>query len=137
MTVADIPEALGLWRGIEGITLFASDSVEGITQYLARNPGLSVTAWLDGELVGACMAGHDGRRGYLHHVAVVPGCRLRGIGRAMVQWCLAKLTAAGIGRCHILVDVDNVEGLEFWKHLGWEVRPQVHLMSFTTNPERA
>lgn len=137
MTVADIPDTLQLWRGMKGITLFASDSVEGITDYLTRNAGLSVVAHLDSELVGACMAGHDGRRGYLHHVAVVPNCRLRGIGRAMVKWCLDKLTAEGIGRCHILVDVDNIEGLEFWKRLGWEVRPQVHLMSFTTNPERA
>jgi ribosomal protein S18 acetylase RimI-like enzyme len=137
MTVADIPEALRLWTGMKGITLFASDSVEGITQYLHRNPNLSVVAHLDGELVGASMAGHDGRRGYLHHTAVIPGCRLRGIGRAMVEWCLARLTAEGIGRCHILVDVDNIEGLEFWKRLGWEVRPQVHLLSFTTNPERA
>jgi ribosomal protein S18 acetylase RimI-like enzyme len=137
MTVSDIPQTLRLWQGMKGITLFASDSVDGITQYLNRNPNLSVVAWLDGQMVGALMAGHDGRRGHLHHAAVVEGCRLRGIGRAMVDWCLAKLTSEGIGRCHILVEADNVDGLAFWKHLGWESRPQVHLMSFTTNSERA
>ena len=72
MTVADIPDALALWDGMKGISLFPSDSVAGITRYLKRNPNLSVIAHSNGKLVGACMAGHDGRRGYLHHVAVVP-----------------------------------------------------------------
>lgn len=137
MTVADIPAALALWDGMPGISLFPSDSVEGITRYLERNPGLSVVAWLDGAMVGASMAGYDGRRGYLHHVAVVPNCRLRGIGRAMVDWCLAALQAQGVGRCHILVNADNDDGRKFWEHLGWELRPQVHLMSFTTDPAKA
>lgn len=137
MTVVDIPDALRLWCGMKGISLFASDSSEGITQYLNRNPNLSVVCRLNGEVVGASMAGHDGRRGYLHHVAVVQGCRLRGIGRAMVEWCLARLMAEGIGRCHILVEADNIDGMRFWKHLGWETRPQVQLLSFTMDAERA
>jgi putative acetyltransferase len=137
MTVVDIPEALSLWNGMPGITLFPSDSIEGISRYLKRNPELSVVARLDGQLVGACMAGHDGRRGYLHHTAVVPGCRMRGIGRKMVEWCLAKLEAEGLGRCHILVEAGNCEGMKFWEHLGWGTRPYLHLMSFTIDAERA
>jgi N-acetylglutamate synthase len=137
MTVADIPAALALWNGMPGISLFPSDSVEGITRYLERNPNLSVVAKSDGQLVGACMAGHDGRRGYLHHTAVVPGCRLRGIGRAMVEWCLKALTTEGLGRCHILVDADNAEGMKFWERLGWGTRPYLHLMSFTMDADRA
>ena len=136
MTVADIPDALSMWNDMPGISLFPSDSVEGITRYLERNPNLSVVARLDGQLVGASMAGHDGRRGYLHHVAVVPGLRLRGIGRAMVDWCLEEFKKVGLGRCHILVNADNEEGLHFWKHLGWDVRTQVHLMSFTIDANR-
>lgn len=137
MTPADLPAALALWSGMEGLSLFPSDSVEGLARYLGRNPGLSVTGWLDGQLVGAALAGHDGRRGWLHHVAVAPGCRLRGIGKAMVEWCLAALTAEGIGRVHILVNADNEPGKEFWRRIGWGERPMVHLMSFTTDPDRA
>lgn len=137
MTATDIPDALDLWNGMKGISLFPSDSINGIARYLERNPNLSVVAHLDGQLVGACMAGHDGRRGYLHHVAVVPGCRLRGIGRAMVDWCLEALANEGLGRCHILVDADNLDGIEFWKRLGWGTRPHLHLMSFTMDESRA
>ena len=136
MTAADIPAALALWTGMDGLSLFPSDSVEGIGRYLDRNTGLSVICQLDGRVVGAALAGHDGRRGWLHHVAVVPGCRLRGIGRAMVEWCVARLKAHGIGRCHIFVNAANAEAKVFWNHVGWDERPNVHVMSFTTDPDR-
>lgn len=138
MTFADIPDALALWAGMPGITLFPStDSPDGLSRYLMRNPGLSVVIRVDGCLIGAALAGHDARRGYLHHVAVAPDFRRRGLGRKMVEWCLAALTAEGIGRCHIFINADNQEGKGFWKHVGWEERPSVHVMSLTTNPERA
>jgi GNAT superfamily N-acetyltransferase len=69
-------------------------------------------------------------------VAVVPECRLRGIGRAMVRWCLERLTAAGVGRSHIFVNADNADAKVFWRHVGWDERPSVHVMSITTNPDR-
>ena len=55
----------------------------------------------------------------------------------MVEWCLARLTDQGIGRCHILVNADNDDGKVFWRRIGWDERPMVHLMSITTDPDRA
>ena len=138
MTVADLPACLALWTGMPGITLFpATDSPDGLKRYLTRNPGLSVVAHLNGRLVGAALAGHDARRGYLHHVAVAEEHRRKGLGRTMVEWCLRALKAEGIGRSHIFVDAGNDEGKEFWRHVGWEERRGVHVMSVTTAPERA
>lgn len=138
MTVADLPACLALWTGMPGITLFpATDSIEGLTRYLDRNPGLSVIALRKGKLVGAGLAGHDARRGYLHHVAVIEEHRRKGLGRTMVEWCLRALKAEGIGRCHIFVNAGNDEGKEFWRHVGWEERLSVHVMSVTTDPDQA
>ena len=111
MTVADLPACLGLWDGMPGITLFpATDSPAGLKRYLARNPELSVVAVHDGRVVGAALAGHDARRGYLHHVAVAEEHRRKGLGRTMVEWCLRALTRDGIGRCHICGNAGNDEG---------------------------
>ena len=68
-----------------------------------------------------------------------PWCRLPvgGIGRAMVDWCLQAIANDGLGRCHILVDADNLDGIEFWKRLGWGTRPHLHLLSFTMDENRA
>ena len=126
-----------LWAGMPGLSLFPCDSPEGLSRYLDRNPGLSVVARTNGQLVGAALAGHDARRGFLHHVAVASDYRRRGLGRMMVEQCLAALTADGIGRCLILVNADNEEAKEFWRKIGWIDRPNVHVMSITPCPERA
>ena len=136
MTVADLPACLALWDGMPGLSLFpATDSTTGLTRYLTRNPGLSVVALYEGRLVGAALAGHDARRGYLHHVAVAEEHRRKGLGRAMVEWCLRALTAEGLGRCLIFVNPGNDEGKGFWRHIGWEER-SVQVMAVTTDPER-
>jgi ribosomal protein S18 acetylase RimI-like enzyme len=84
MVEADIPAALALWQGMPGIGLRDADNPEAIARYLGGNPGMSFVA-VDsaGEMVGVSLAGHDGRHGYLHHTAVTPGSRNRGIGRRL------------------------------------------------------
>jgi ribosomal protein S18 acetylase RimI-like enzyme len=60
------------------------DTRDRIAAYLARNPGLSTVARLDGRIIGAALCGHDGRRGSIYHVAVAEQHRRLGIGRRMV-----------------------------------------------------
>ncbi len=132
MTAADYDACLTLWRGMEGIGLSDADSRDGIGAFLSRNPGLSVVARLGGEVVGAVLCGHDGRRGYLHHLAVAPPARGRGIARAMVERCLAGLAVAGILKCHIFVHHENHSGERFWRRLGWRERTDLKLMSQET-----
>jgi len=124
-----------LWRECKGVGLHdGSDSREGIQSYLERNPGMSFGA-IDGDaIVGAVLCGHDGRRGYIHHVAVHPARRRQGLGRALVDKCLATLRARGIPKCHILVFNDNREGIGFWESIGWTLRSDISVMSRTTEP---
>ena len=125
----DYAEVMALWHGIEGVGLSAADQPERIAAYLVRNPGMSLVAREDGALVGAALCGHDGRRGYLHHLAVRPDRRGRGIGRALVAGCLAALAAEGIDKCHLFVFKDNLEGQAFWRKLGWQERLDLTVMS--------
>ncbi len=121
--------AYRLWSACEGIWLGDPDSEAGIARYLARNAGLSVVG-LDGtEVVGALLAGHDGRRGYLHHLAVHPEYRRRGIANRMLDHSLELLRREGITKTHGFVFRTNVEGLRFWERLEWEIREDVLLIS--------
>jgi ribosomal protein S18 acetylase RimI-like enzyme len=131
MTVADIGDALSLWQRSEGVSLRDADSPEALTLYLERNPGASFVARDGPTLVGVSLAGHDGRRGLLHHVAVAAPYRRQGIGRGLVERCLAALKKEGVMKCHILVFADNAEGKRFWTKLGWHERNGLQLMSFT------
>src|SRR5918998_1219046 len=103
----DYEQVMALWQATEGITLREVDSREAILAYLVRNPGLSFVARDADLLVGAVLAGTDGRRGYLQHLAVAPAYRGRGIGRVLAERVVGALTAAGIAKCHLMVRQEN------------------------------
>ncbi len=129
MTIQDYDEVLALWQTSEGVGLSDADSEEGVARFLDRNPGLSFIA-RDGEhLVGAVLCGHDGRRGYIHHLTVSTSHRHQGLGRALVTRCLSALRRAGIGKCHIFVFDDNQDTIAFWKNTGWTQRVELVMMS--------
>ena len=96
------------------------DGREDIARYLQRNPGLSRVAQRDGQIVGAVLCGHDGRRGLIYHLAVAKECRGRGLGRQLVSECLEGLRACGINRAVLLVAKDNTGGRECWLSTGFE-----------------
>ena len=45
----------------------------------------------DGDIVGACMVGYDGHRGWLYAVAVSPTQRRKGTGKALVEHAMKAL----------------------------------------------
>ena len=129
MTAADLPAALALWRATEGLGLGESDTPEALTAFLARNPDLSCVAERpDGALAGAVLCSDDGRRGYLHHLAVPPALRRRGFARAMLEYCFAGLAARGIAKCNIFLFADNAAGERFWLAEGWTVRGDLKVL---------
>ena len=76
--ISDVDQVLDFWSNIDGIFLHSNgeDSSAGIISYLKRNPSFSFIAQKHSDIVGAIMAGHDGRRGFIHHLAVSPSIRI-------------------------------------------------------------
>jgi ribosomal protein S18 acetylase RimI-like enzyme len=118
--MADYDEAIALWTGVEGVEVCEGDSREEIAEYLQRNPGLSRVAEADGKIVGAALCGHDGRRGWIYHLAVASTHRRLKVGQALLDTCVNGLRNAGLKRAIILVAGDNPAGHEFWLRNGWE-----------------
>lgn len=129
MTSDYYEQALALWQAAVGVGLSEADSREAIGRYLERNPGLSLIAVQDGQMIGAVLCGHDGRRGFIHHLAVQPGMRRRGVGRQLVQECLAGLRREGIQKCHLFVFQQNREAIAFWRAIGFTARDELSMMS--------
>ena len=105
---------------MQGVELCEGDSREEIRAYLERNPGLSCVAEEDGTMAGAALCGHDGRRGFIYHLAVSPAYRGRGVGKLLLEDCVRGLGNAGLKRAIILVAENNSLGREFWLRNGWE-----------------
>jgi putative acetyltransferase len=129
MTIQDYDEVYDLWKNSEGLGLSDADSRDGIANFLERNPELSFIAREGGRLVGAALCGHDGRRGYIHHLAVAKSHRRQGIGRSLVGRCMFALMRIGIPKCHLFVFGDNEEAIEFWQKVGWTERIELMMMS--------
>ena len=136
LRIEDYDDAVGLWHAVEGLQLRTVDSRDGIARYLERNPGCSFAARVRGVLVGTALCGHDGRRGYLHHLAVAPEHRRHGIGTALVESCLDALERRDIAKCLAFVIADNESGLSFWARAGWERRRDLAVVSVIRGGDR-
>jgi ribosomal protein S18 acetylase RimI-like enzyme len=90
---------------------------------------LSFITQVDGVLAGAVLCGHDGRRGYIHHLAVHPQFRRLGIGAQLVDQCLNALREAHIQKCHLFIFNSNENGIAFWKAVGWTPRSDIRITS--------
>lgn len=128
MSLHDFDQVTHLWQNTEGVGLNESDSREGIAQFLARNRGMSFVVRDGQSIVGAVLCGHDGRRGFLYHLAVAKSHRKLGIGKALVAACLHQLDREGISRCNIFLLANNAAGEAFWNHHGWGTRDDLAVM---------
>ena len=87
---ADRSSLIDLWRTVfpddpphnEPSTVIAAKLAVDDLIFVAEN---------DGELVGACMAGYDGHRGWLYAVAVLDSHRRGGTGAALVRHAMQNL----------------------------------------------
>jgi putative acetyltransferase len=129
MDIEDYESVYRMWESVEGIGLSDADSKEGIKRFLERNPGLSFVAMDGAQIVGAALCGHDGRRGYIHHLAVLNAYRKQGIGKSLVGRCMYALMRIGIAKCHLFVFGDNQEAIKFWNKVGWTERVELMMMS--------
>jgi ribosomal protein S18 acetylase RimI-like enzyme len=125
MTIEDHDTVIRLMKGTEGVSIRDADSRESTLRYLERNPGLSFIAEVGGAAVGCLMAGHDGRRGYLQHLLVLPEHRRKGIANALVEQCLLKLESLGIKKSHIDVLKTNSLASTYWASQGWTLRTDI------------
>jgi putative acetyltransferase len=112
-------ELIEFWKNTEGLRFSEDDSYENLVIFLKRNPKLSFIALYENSIIGTIKSSHDGRRGYLHHLAVKEEFRREGIARELINKCLAELLNQGIsaGKVRVFVLDSNRAGLEFWRHV--------------------
>lgn len=134
MNISDYNEVFELWNCTKGMGLRSlDDSREGIEKFLARNPGTCLVAEEEHRIIGIILGGHDGRRGYLYHTAVLENCRNRGIGKELVKQVLNAFTKEGINRVALVVFKENETGNSFWETLGFEKRSDLVYRNISLN----
>lgn len=123
MSIEDYDEIYNLWINTPGMGLNSTDdSRKGIEKYIKRNPTSSFVAESDGKIIGVIMAGHDGRRGYIHHTAVLPDYRNQGVARKLVDSAMEALDKEGINKVALVAFKKNDLGNAFWESMGFVER---------------
>ena len=136
MQIEDYEKIYKLWMTIDGFGIRSiDDSYEGVARFIRRNPTTSVVAEVDGEIIGAILCGHDGRRGCFYHVCVHKDYRKRGIGKAMAVFCMKALQDEQINKVSLIAFKSNVVGNAFWKSAGFTFRDDLNYYDFTLNEE--
>lgn len=123
LTIADYDKVYALWLSCKGMGLNnLDDSRNGIERFLKRNPETCFVAENSGEVIGVIIAGNDGRRGYIYHIAVNPEYRRKGIAKALVNSALKALRDLGINKTALVVFERNADGNAFWESIGFTSR---------------
>ena len=136
MVPEDYDQVYRLWCGIKGFGIRSvDDSREGVERFLRRNPDTSVVAVENGEVIGAILCGHDGRRGCFYHVCVKESHRKKGIGKKMAVVAMNALKAEGINKVSLIAFRSNEVGNKFWRKVGWTFRDDLNYYDFTLNEE--
>ena len=135
MHIDDYQAVYALWLSCKGMGLNdVDDSQEGIKRYLRRNPSTCFVALCGGNVVGVIMAGHDGRRGYIHHTAVREEYRGLGLGSRLVSSALDALKEEGIAKVALVAFARNEMGNAFWEKQGFTTREDLTYRNRTLVP---
>ena len=136
MTVEDYDKVYALWKTIKGFGIRSvDDSREGVERFVRRNPTTSIVAEEEGEIIGAILCGHDGRRGCFYNVCVKEEYRKHGVGKQMVEAALEALKEEQVCKVNLIAFQTNEVGNRFWQSLGWSFRSDVNYYEFNLNEE--
>lgn len=84
----------------------------------------------DDNLLGACMAGYDGHRGWLYAVAVNPDYRRQGIGQELIKFTLSELAKFGCIKVNLQIRSTNSAVAAFYESLGFEAEDRLSMGTF-------
>ncbi|MEE9376545.1 MAG: GNAT family N-acetyltransferase [Candidatus Lokiarchaeia archaeon] len=128
-TIELYEEIVMLWRKA-GINIGSSDTREELERVLQRNPNLFLIGKLDNKVIGVVIGGFDGRRGYVHHLAVDPDYQKKGYGKMIMDELIEKFRKIGVHKIHLFIEKYNKNVVEFYRHLGWDIRDDLIMMSY-------
>lgn len=135
MTAQDYDAVYQLWLNTPGMGLNnMDDSCEGINKYLQRNPLTCFVAEEKESIIGVILSGHDGRRGFIYHLAVDQAYQRKGIGRTLVEAAMEALKGEGIPKVALVVYGSNAKGNAFWEKIGFETRPDLTYRNKNIHP---
>jgi ribosomal protein S18 acetylase RimI-like enzyme len=123
----DEPAVVALWRDVFPDGPARNDPLTIIARKRRVQAELFLVGEVDGAVVATLLAGYDGHRGWVYHVAVAAAVRRYGYGRAMMAAAEERLRALGCPKLNLQINRSNAEVVAFYESLGYAVEDRVSM----------
>jgi ribosomal protein S18 acetylase RimI-like enzyme len=94
---------------------------------LRVQPELLLVCSINKRLIGAIIAGFDGVRGWLYHLAVTADWQRQGVGTQLVRAAEVRLAELGCKKVNLQVRSTNSAVVAFYARLGYQVEERVSM----------
>lgn len=131
LSVKDYDAVMNLWRrsGLSSLRPQGRDSREAFAHQLESGVQTVLGLEKDGRLIGAVVATHDGRKGWINRLAIDPGQRRQGHARRLLAAAEEVLRAQGIHVIAALVESWNEASLTLFQGQGYRLSDDVYYLS--------
>jgi ribosomal protein S18 acetylase RimI-like enzyme len=126
LRIEDYERLVSLWRDA-GLPFRprGRDRREAIERELSGAGAIFLIAEEQERLVGSVLGTHDGRKGWINRLAVLPSHRRSGVARALVGEAERRLRERGIGIIACLIEDGNDVSEAFFRELGYARYPEI------------
>jgi predicted GNAT family acetyltransferase len=130
MCIDDYDMVIQLWKKA-GLSYRprGRDSREKIDHELKGHTAIFLVAEKNGRIIGSAFGTHDGRKGWINRVAVMPGYRRKGVARELVEAVEHRLVEYGIEIIACLIEGWNKTSLAAFKRMGYVDFPDIHYLT--------
>jgi ribosomal protein S18 acetylase RimI-like enzyme len=132
---ADETDIVGLWQ-VCGLTRPWNPPAADIAFLRSSGHGEILLAEEAGEIAGSVMVGHDGHRGWVYYLAVLPAHRQRGLARRLMRAAEEWLAARGVRKCELMIRSTNEAAAGFYASLGYEREPVLVMSRWLDGTQR-
>lgn len=136
MTLQDYDAVIKLWR--EGNIPYrpqGRDSKKNIKWQLRQSTSLYFVAESKGTIIGVIFGTHDGRKGWINRLVVIPSYRKKGMAKQLVHEVEHHLKILGIDIISSLIEDWNETSMQVFKNLGYTKHTDILYFSKRKNEQ--
>lgn len=111
------------------------DSKENMIPEMEKETATLLVAEHKKKIVGVILATHDGRKGWLNRLAVIPEYRYKNVARNLVETAEKSLYDRGLQIIACLIEEDNKMSMKFFKKAGYVKHDDIIYFSKRQHPD--
>jgi ribosomal protein S18 acetylase RimI-like enzyme len=137
LTLDDYDRWMEVWQraGLHSVRPQGRDSRQAFAKQLAAGTHTLIGLEIESKLVGVVLATHDGRKGWINRLAVLPEHRHRGHAARLAADAERVLKDQGIAVIAALIEPGNDASLALFQKLGYVEATGMHYVSKRENQE--